>query len=238
MYIKQAYINFFKLSLTGKKRQGHKRNKNKKNAVHINETAPRETVLSLGNTEDGEALSIAFTRLENKTENTQSKHRHRHRGGRRKKHHNKKYKAYNPADSGFIISRASRVDTSGISPYHTRYQFGSPRNNDVAELRRRPVEQVHGLHNTSESSIGEYDTSCIEPLYGREVPMIAPQVPNAFVFRYETKKNKIYPFNSYMSVKYRCLSGYAFANARAQTLYCKEASWVGEVPRCVSSIVN
>lgn len=231
-------IIIFHLS-TGKKRQGHKKNKNRrKNSVLTDESAPRETVLSLGNTEDGQALSIAFTRPENKTENTQGRHKHRHRGGRKKKHHGKKHKVFHPTNSGFIISRASRVDTSGIAPYHTRYQFGSSRNNEVAELRRRPVEQVHGIHNTTQVSVEEFDTSCVEPLYGREVPMIAPQVPNAFVFRYETKKNKFYPFNSYMLVKYRCLSGYVFANARAQTLHCKEASWVGEVPRCVSSSIN
>lgn len=224
----------------GKRRQGYKKNKNKrKNSVLIDDTVPRETVLSLGNTEDGQALSIAFSRPENRTENLHSKHRHRHRGGRKKKHHGKKYRAYYPTSSGFIISRASRVDTSGIAPYHTRYQFGSPRNNEVAELRGRPVEQVHGLHNSTHSNLYEYDTSCVEPLYGREVPMIAPQVSNAFVFRYETKKNRFYPFNSFMLVKYRCLSGFVFVNARAQTLHCKEASWVGEVPRCVrSSAVN
>lgn len=203
----------------------------------IEETVPRETVLSLGNTEDGQALSVALSRPENKSQKIPPRHRHRHRGGR-KKHHGKKYKTYHPTSSGFIISRASRVDTSGIAPYHTKYQFGSSRSN-VAELRRRPEELVQGLPNTTLSSVDEYDTSCVEPLYGREVPMIAPQVPNAFVFRYETKKNKFYPFNSYMLVKYRCLSGYVFDNARAQTLHCKEVSWVGEMPRCVqSSFVN
>lgn len=219
--------------------KGHKKNKHgKKNPdMILGETAARETVLSLGNTEDGQALSIAFARPENETEkHHQIRHKHRHHEHRRKKQHGgkKRKNIVHPTDSGFIISRPSRVDTSGISPYHTKYQFHSRRHNDVEELRRRPVEQVHNYHNESQPSVDEYDISCVEPLFGREVPMIAPQVANAFVFRYETKKNKAYPFNSYMLVKYRCFSSYVFANAKAQALHCKESTWVGEVPRCVN----
>lgn len=194
--------------------------------------------MSLGNTDEGEALSIAFSRPANKTEKSEHGHKHRHRGGRRKKHHGKKYKVVHPANSDFIISRTSRVDTSGIAPYHTKYQFRTSGKNEVAELRRRPVEQIHSRQNSTNFSLDEYDTTCVDSLYGREVPMIAPQVPNAFVFRYETKKNKFYPYNSYMMVKYRCLSGYVFANAKAQSLHCKEASWIGEIPRCVKGSVG
>ncbi|CAL1273681.1 unnamed protein product [Larinioides sclopetarius] len=212
----------------GKRRQGRKKNK-RKNSVLIDESAPRETVLSLGATEDGEAFSIAFAKPNNDTDKVHLKHhKHRHHRGQRKRQHKKKYYA-NPGYSNFVTSRKSRVNTSGISPYHTMYQFNSNAKNDVAELRRRPVEEV-------KQKSTDYDTSCVESIYRREVPMIAPQIPNAFVYRYETKKNKWHPFNNYMEVKYKCLSGFVFAT-NAQTLYCKEASWVGEIPRCIPAKV-
>ncbi|XP_055928357.1 uncharacterized protein LOC129959515 isoform X2 [Argiope bruennichi] len=209
-----------------RRRQGQK--KNKKNSVL---DAPRETVLSLGATEDGEAFSIAFAKPTNGTDKVHTKHhkeRH-HRRPRKRQNFNKKYYRVHPGYSNFVTSRKSRVNTSGISPYHTMYQFNSNSKNDVAELRRRPVQEIR------RKSTG-YDTSCVESIYRREVPMIAPQIPNGFVYRYETKKNKRYPFNNYMEVKYKCLSGFVFAT-NAQTLYCKEASWVGEVPRCIATKV-
>ncbi|GIY39020.1 uncharacterized protein CDAR_114941 [Caerostris darwini] len=228
----------------GKHKQRRKKNK-RKNSVIIDESIPRETILSLGSTEDGQAFSVAFAKPGNDTDPVEMKHKHRHHhGGERKKkhHHQKKRKHHakvNPGYSNFITSRKSRVNTSGISPYHTMYQFNTNTRNDVAELRRRPVEQVQPEeqvkrkeNGTGSLPLSTYDTTCVEFIYRREVPMIGPVVSNAFVYRYETKKNKMYPFNSYMEVKYKCFNGFVFAT-NVHTLYCKEKSWIGETPRCI-----
>ncbi|GFY27937.1 sushi domain-containing protein [Trichonephila clavipes] len=222
---------------TRKHKQRRRKNK-RKNSVLIDASVPRETILSLGATEDGQAFSVAFAKPNNDTDKVQIKpHKHRHhRGERRRKHHHqkkKKHLAAGPGYSNFVTSRKSRVNTSGQSPYHTIYQFNTHVKNDVAELRRRPVEQVRPKKNGSEDiPFADYDTSCLESIYRREVPMIAPQVANAFVYRYETRKNDVYPFNSYMEVKYKCLAGFVFTT-NAQTLFCKGGKWIGEIPSCI-----
>ncbi|KFM70577.1 hypothetical protein X975_25821, partial [Stegodyphus mimosarum] len=221
--------------LGGKRRQGHKKNKHRrKNVAVIDESVPRETIVSLGSTEDGDALSIAFAKPGNETSKAQVRHKYRHRNRSKGKHHGKgkKWRPPHPTSDPFITSRRSRVDTSGISPYHTIYQFNSAKYHDIEELRRRPIERVQ-QHQSETAAFEKYDASCVDALYGREVPMIAPQVHNAFVYRYETKKNQLYPFNSYMVVKYRCFGGFTLVNKMAHALYCKEGSWVGEIPRCV-----
>ncbi|XP_015919046.1 CUB and sushi domain-containing protein 3 [Parasteatoda tepidariorum] len=91
----------------------------------------------------------------------------------------------------------------------------------ISEFKRKPIEEVG------------FDASCVENAYGRLLPKIAPSIPHAFVYAYETKKNKNYPFNTYMEVKYRCLAGYRFA--RTQTLFCRNNSWIGQKPRCITS---
>lgn len=238
------------LFFIGKRKQRRKKNKNKrKNAIVVDESIPRETILSLGATEDGQALSVAHTKpLNETTKPRHHKHRH-HRISKKKKNIEMKkptVNSYDPAGyfNNIVYSRHSRVNTGGIPQYRR-----SPFSNDVAEFRRRPVEQIEpsqigrSLSNSNQSiapaqlirnnTVSNFDTSCVDPMYRRHVPNIAPQIRNGFVYRYETKKNKLYPFNAYMAVKYRCFNGYSFAANHEQTLHCKKGSWVGAIPRCV-----
>ncbi|XP_054721688.1 uncharacterized protein LOC129231406 [Uloborus diversus] len=193
------------------------------NSVLIDPSIPRETVVSLVNTEDGDALSIALSKPNKDEFKTHRKHRHRMGRKRKLRKH--------PTYPSYIVSRESRVDTSGIAPPYAMYHFRHTRKNGVEELRRRPIESV--LAPSEVAILGEFDTSCVESLHGREVPILAPQVNHAFVYRYETKKNKQYPFNRYMQVKYRCLNDFVFVNSKAEKLRCKEGRWVGEMPRCI-----
>ncbi|KAG8186950.1 hypothetical protein JTE90_028246 [Oedothorax gibbosus] len=235
----------------GRRRQGRKKNKNKKNPV-IDESIPRETILSLGTTEDGQALSIAHTKPLDEAIKPHHKHRHHHMG-KRKKNKNidqKKPNTYDPAGyfNNIVYSRNSRVDTGGI-PQYSR-PIPQSFSNNLAEFRRRPVEQIqpselrslsasrpveptNRVGNHTRLPVSNYDASCIDTMFRREVPKIAPQIQNGFVYRYETKKNKSYPFNAYMLVRYRCFSGFSFERSYEQTLHCKNGSWIGVMPKCV-----
>lgn len=225
----------------GKKDRRNRKQKNDTISGFVDLNAPRETVISLGATEDGDALSVAFAKVDNSTEEGKvrkhSRHHYRHDGLKKRRRGKGKKWRNEEQYSSHIVARASRVDSSGVSPYYRsyRYQDKTPKiSNEVAELRGRPIERIkkHNETGTDLFPLSDLDTTCMESLYGHNVPMIAPQLDHAFVYRYETRKNHDFPFNSYMQVKYRCLSGYHFADHSVRTLNCRQGKWVGTEPRC------
>uniref|UniRef100_A0A1W7RAD5 Sushi domain-containing protein n=1 Tax=Hadrurus spadix TaxID=141984 RepID=A0A1W7RAD5_9SCOR len=81
-------------------------------------------------------------------------------------------------------------------------------------------------------SSSQYDDTCYETIRGRRIPMRAPQIPNAFVYKYDSRKHYSNPDTYYLIVHYNCRHGYTLHNKEANKLYCQNGQWVGETPLC------
>lgn len=77
-----------------------------------------------------------------------------------------------------------------------------------------------------------YDYTCNQAGF----PVIpAPDLPNMYVARYDSRKNVYEPHNYYLSAVYQCDPGYYMLDSRFSELYCSRGQWVGASPVCVAN---